>query len=208
VSFISHIYTALPANMTIPSVGIGGEIFKTDLDGDGWEGDIVPATNIGSFGRGVTAQSINNVINGYNSTAAGRLTPAGQALVGAGLFAPSQLISLGAVAPAIPAAPADQVNLDSLLVFDLRFGWVLKPQRWLGFLPESFTLEPTVAVFNLFNFANYDGPNQRLSGSLNGEPGSINGTTQALRANRNGLGSGVFALGAPRQFEFGVKVTF
>jgi len=208
VSFISHIYTALPANITIPSVGVGGEIFKTDLDGDGWEADIVPGTDIGSFGRGVSAQSINNVINGYNSTTAGHLTPAGQALVSAGLFAPSQLISLGAVAPTIRAAPADQVNLDSLLVFDLRFGWVLKPQRWLGFLPESFTLEPTVAVFNLFNFANYDGPNQRLSGSLNGEPGSINGTTQALRANRIGLGSGVFALGAPRQFEFGVKVTF
>jgi hypothetical protein len=208
VSLISHIYTALPATMTIPAVGTGGEIFQTDLTGDGTTSDPPPGTNIGSFGRGVSAQSINNIIDSYNSTAAGHLTPAGQALVSAGLFTPSQLSSLGAVTPAVLGAPAGQVNQDSLLAFDLRFGWVLRPQRWLHFLPETFTLQPTVAVFNLFNFANYDGPNQPLVGTLTGQPGSVNGTTQALRTNRIGLGSGVFALGAPRQFEFGVKVTF
>jgi hypothetical protein len=43
---------------------------------------------------------------------------------------------------------------------------------------------------------------------LSGEAGTVNGTTQGLRTNRIGLGSGVFALGAPRQFEFGVKFIF
>jgi len=73
---------------------------------------------------------------------------------------------------------------------------------------EDFTIEPTVAVFNLFNFANYDSFNAPLSGELNGGAGSVNGTTQGLRSNRIGLGTGVFSLGAPRQFEFGVRVTF
>jgi hypothetical protein len=98
--------------------------------------------------------------------------------------------------------------MDSLLTFDLRFGWVLKPGKKISRLGENFTIEPTVAIFNLFNFANYDSFNAPMSGELNGGAGSVNGTTQGARTNRIGLGTGVFGLGAPRQFEFGVKVTF
>jgi hypothetical protein len=48
-----------------------------------------------------------------------------------------------------------------------------------------------------------------LSGALNGTVGSVNGTVASERAtNRIGPGSGVFSLGAPRQFEFGVRLTF
>jgi hypothetical protein len=66
-----------------------------------------------------------------------------------------------------------------------------------------------VSAFNVLNFANFDGPGNRLSGALNGTPGSVNGTASADRAaNRIGPGSGVFSFAAPRQVQFGVKLTF
>ena len=44
---------------------------------------------------------------------------------------------------------------------------------------------------------------------LTAAPGSVNGTTQADRViNRVGLGTGVFALGAPRSIEFGTRIAF
>ncbi len=207
-SFISHIYSALPATLTIPAVGTGGEIFMTDLTGDGTTGDVLPGTNVGSFGRGINAGNINTYISNYNSHYAGQLTPAGQALVSAGLFTQAQLLALGAVAPSVSLAPAGQVNMDSLLAFDVRLAWEMKPHRIMHGISESVVVEPSVSIYNLFNFGNYDAPNDPLSGELNGQAGSVNGTTQALRTNRIGLGSGVFGLGAPRQFEWGVKVTF
>jgi hypothetical protein len=65
-----------------------------------------------------------------------------------------------------------------------------------------------VEVFNLFNFANFDPPGNRLSATLSGAAGSINGTTPGVRSNRYGLGSGSFAPGIPRAFQFGIRVDF
>jgi hypothetical protein len=59
------------------------------------------------------------------------------------------------------------------------------------------------------NFANFDGSANPLSGALSGIPGSVNGTSgRQPNSNRLGLGSGVFALGAPRAMEFSLKVSF
>jgi hypothetical protein len=70
-------------------------------------------------------------------------------------------------------------------------------------------LQPGVGFYNLFNFANFDLPPNVLAGVLNGTPGSINGTTAALRVtNRVGAGTGVFNLGAPRAMEFGMRIAF
>jgi hypothetical protein len=51
--------------------------------------------------------------------------------------------------------------------------------------------------------------NQSLNGLLTGAAGQINGTT-ALGHNLDwvGVGTGVYSLGAPRQLEFGVRLTF
>jgi hypothetical protein len=78
-------------------------------------------------------------------------------------------------------------------------------------------VEPTARFFNVFNFANF----QPLSGQLTnyfpgtGQPsvggaGSANGTPPGNSRDvlRLGQGSGVYNYGAPRQMEFGVKVTF
>ena len=65
-----------------------------------------------------------------------------------------------------------------------------------------------VEVFNLFNIANFDTPGNRLGAFLDAAPGSINGTSPGLRSNRYGLGSGSFAPGLPRAFQFGIRVDF
>ncbi|HVO63090.1 MAG TPA: carboxypeptidase regulatory-like domain-containing protein [Terriglobales bacterium] len=200
VNLLGHFYTALPATLTIPSTGGPGDIFQTDLTGDGTVGDVLPETNIGAFGRSVKVDQLNGVLSRFNSSVAGNLTPAGQALVNAQLFTEAQLTALGASIQKVPLAPAGEVGLGSLRTFDLK---VSRPIKW-----ERLEIEPSAGVYNLFNFANFDSPGQPLQGVLSGQPLSVNGTTSANRTNRVGLGSGVFALGAPRMFEWGLAVRF
>jgi hypothetical protein len=212
IGLIGHFYSPLPANLTLPVSGAPGGIFVTDLTGDGTgdgtlvsnggAGDILPGTNIGSFGRSVTGSNINNVIANYNNNFAGHPTPAGQALVNAGLFSTTQLQELGGVAPMVQAAPPGQANMAWLRAMDLKLSWVYG-------LKERVTIEPGVSLFNVFNFSNFDGPNNPLSGVLDGSRGSANGTSgQQPNGNRLGLGSGVFGLGSPRVIEFALKLSF
>jgi len=226
VSFVTHWYSALPKSLLLPA----GSIFTSDLTGDGTfagdtrgsQGDLLPGTNIGSFGRDVSVSGLTNLINGFNTNVAGKtLTPAGQALVSAGLFTQAQLLALGATPQPIVLPPAGQVGLDSFFTFDVRLGWVIHPNKFFRTLPERVTVEPQVQFFNIFNRQNFDSPSQPLSGILNGSVGSLNGTTRfdqagcpadvtkcTGRTNLASIGSGVFALGAPRQMEWGIKVSF
>jgi hypothetical protein len=214
LGFIAQFASPLPQTLFIPaSDGVGGEIFRSDVTGDGAfggqsqtgassYGDILPGTNIGSFGRGVKADGLNTLIDTYNANFGNHLTPAGQTLVNAGLLSQSQMIQLGAETPAIAAAPAGNTGLAWLKTFDITLSRPLK-------LGDRFVLEPSVSAFNVLNFANFDGSGNRLSGVLNGTPGTINGTTATERAaNRIGPGSGVFSLAAPRQLQFGLKIIF
>ena len=158
------------------------------------------------------------MLDNYNNTTALNLTPAGQVLVQNGLFTPAQLGvgdslcynnpnqqpigSLCAVAPPVPLAPAGQVNLAWLRALDLRLSWVHAVR-------EKVTIETSAGFYNLFNFANFDLPGNSLGGALTGTQGQINGTTrEAHNVNRVGVGTGVYSLGAPRQIEFGLRVTF
>jgi hypothetical protein len=68
---------------------------------------------------------------------------------------------------------------------------------------------PSVGFYNLFNFANFDLPGNMLNGLLTGAAGQINGTTsEAHNITRVGVGTGVYSLGAPRQIEFGLRLSF
>ncbi len=201
-SIISHFYSGLPLNLIVPDTGSAGEIFRTDFTGDGTVQDLLPGTNVGAFNRQFGASGLGSAINNYNSTVANQPTPAGQVLVANGLMTVAQLQALGGVAPTIQAPPPGQVNMGSLRSFDLRFSWAHK-------FKERFEIEPSCGIFNIFNFANFDLPPNTLNGILTGTPGSVNGTTQADRiTNRVGLGTGVFALGAPRAIEFGLRIAF
>ena len=213
VSWLSRVNTALPTTLRLPfACSCPAEIFLTDLTGDGSGHDVLPGTQLGAFGRSVKLDQLNKIISNFNRGVAGGLTPASQALATAGLFTPDQLKALGAVVPSVPLAPAGQVALDSFVADDIRVSWRVRPARYLHRVNESLIIEPTMDIFNAFNVANYDPPNgsttSTLSGVLDGTPGSVNGTTQAQRTNRYGLGSGVFSVGLPRSLQFGVRVTF
>ena len=74
---------------------------------------------------------------------------------------------------------------------------------------RQLSFQPSVSFYNLLNFANFNIPGNVLSGILSGGAGSLNGTTYAgANSVRVGVGTGVFALGAPRTIEFGMKMTF
>jgi hypothetical protein len=213
LALTTHWDTASPLNLTLPQAGTPGEIFRTDVTGDGTVGDIVPGSNVGAFGRSIKAGDLNNFINSYNSNSAGKLTPAGQALVAAGLFTSSQLTSLGAVTPTLALAPPGQVGVSPIFTFDMHASWELKLAKVMHALPERVVLEPQIALFNVFNYQNHDPFGNVLSGVLNGSVGSANGTTAHGPLGRSNLvtpgsSSGVNWYAVPRQAEFGVKLSF
>jgi len=228
-SAIGHIDSPLPLTLFLPRDGAAGagDIFISDVTGDGTVGDVVPGSNVGAFGHSVKSGDLNNFINGYLSKSAGQLTPAGQAVVAAGLMTPADLTALGGVTPgACPAgqtsflangvipcisnAPGNNAGLGWLKSVDLRLGWAYKVR-------ERVTLQPAVTFYNAFNFANFDGPANLPSGILGGSPGfNINNVTNFTTGDctncKSGTritpGSGTFSLGAPRELEFALKISF
>jgi hypothetical protein len=99
-------------------------------------------------------------------------------------------------------APAGQQNYSWLKTFDTTLAWTYT-------FKERLTIKPSVGIYNLFNFVNFDLPTSMMSGLLTGSTGSVNGTDyNGHFANRVGAGTGVYTLGSPRQIEFGLKVIF
>jgi Carboxypeptidase regulatory-like domain len=219
---IFHFDSPLASALAVPTTGIGpGEIFRTDFTGDGTVGDPIPGTKQGSFMRGVSLGDLPNVVNNYNNAVADNLTPAGQLLVSEGLFTAQQLgvgnqlcvnnpanVSAGAacaVAPLLSTVVPGEVGLTWLKTFDMSLTWMGK----VNIKEREISIEPSASFYNLLNFANFNIPGNVLSGILTGGPGSLNGTTYAsANSVRVGVGTGVFALGAPRTIEFGLKLTF
>jgi hypothetical protein len=215
LSTISHLASPLPLSVSIPQQyggGVAGEIFRSDVTGDGTVGDLLPNTSIGSTGKYSTS-SLNKVISSYNESFAGKLTPASQVLVNSGLFSGQQLVSLGAYSPLIKSLPGNNAEATWLKTTDIRLTWPFQ-------VNERLKIEPLVSVFNIFNFSNFGGPGYQLSGVLDGAPGtSLNNSTSAgqcgnsttfcsTRQDRILPGSGTYGNATPRQMEFGVRFTF
>jgi hypothetical protein len=219
MSVMSHFWSPLSNTLVVPNTNLGpGEIFRTDFTGDGTVQDPMPGTHVGNFDRGINAADINKAITNYNNTVAGQATPAGQVLIQNGLFTLAQLQQMGdGVAPHVclappavdpnpictaPTYPGGQVNLSWLRAFDLKFAWSHT-------FKERVTIQPSIGFYNVFNFGNFDLPSATMSGLLTGSAGEINGTTPTdHNIERVGVGTGVYALGAPRQIEFGLQITF
>ena len=222
VGTVGHIYSPLPQDILLPGGGLGG-IFQTDVTGDGsgdgsgpyGNGDPIPGTKLGAFGRKIKVNDLNGFLTNYNNTLAGTATPAGQVLINNNLFTLAQLQSLGGVLPQVALAPKGQVGLGWLKTFDLKLSYPRK-------IGERFSVEPGISIFNAFNNANFDLPNAPIGATLNlvacdptAPPstnncnGTINSTTSVQHNNNRVLpGSGVFDLGAPRVVEFGLKISF
>jgi len=222
---IGHFYSALPQTLTLAPTGTAGGMFVTAVNGDGTGdgygpngsngtlGGILPGTNLGSFGRNINGANINQAISNYNGSFAGKPTPAGEALINAGLFTQAELTQLGAVMPVVNSAPPNEAQNSWLRDLDLSLNWTYK-------VKERLELQPQVSFFNVPNFSNFDAPKNTLSGvlSLAGQPGlpaqtpavgTVNGTSGAQpNSLRVGLGSGVFGLGSPRVLELSLKINF
>jgi hypothetical protein len=214
LGLVSHFYSPLSSVIAIPNSGSSGEIFRSDFTGDGTVQDPMPGTKLGSFGRDVNAAGLTGLINNYNQNVAGTATPAGQVLVSNGLMTVSQLQSLGGVAQSVcPPPPTADPNCVNSAGSQQNFGWLRALDlklAWRHTIAERFTIEPSVGFYNLMNFANFNLPPTTMNGLLFGPgSGSINGTTRSdQEAFRVGNGTGVYSLGAQRQIEFGLRLTF
>jgi hypothetical protein len=215
VSMIAHLASPLPLSTLVPQQdggGVAGEIFRSDVTGDGTVGDLLPATTIGSTGK-YSAHTLTNNIKFYDLNYAGQLTPAGSALTNAGLFSQFQLHALGAYAPFIQPLAPHAAEATWLKTMDFHVSRQFQ-------VTDRVKLEPDVAVFNIFNWANFGGPGGQLSGVLNAAPGTSlnNASSGGFCGNSTGYctsrldrvlpGSGTYANGAPRQLEFGLRVIF
>ena len=214
IGLISHFYSPLASSIDAANTGSAGDIFRTDFTGDGTIQDPLPGTKFGSFDRGIDAAGLANLINNYNSNQANQATPAGKVLIANGVMTLPQMQALGGVSPVIcPPAPTSQAGCNNSPGSQVNFGWLRATDlklAWRHTIKERFSVEPSVGVYNLFNFANFNLPPTTMFGVLNGPgTGSINGTTRSdQEAFRVGNGTGVYSLGSQRQIEFGLRLTF
>ncbi|GBC82543.1 hypothetical protein HRbin10_01670 [bacterium HR10] len=203
--------TAGPVNLFVPALGAvtgANTLFTTDLNGDGTIGttpqvDVLPGTRIGDFGRKIKSwRDLNRVIQAFNQNFAGKLTPAGQALVRAGIFTEEQLRKLGAVIQPIPLVPENNPwPFHNVFNLDLRITRpiVIEDAKFV----KNLRIEPYFDAFNVFNRRSVGG----YPGTLGGGFGSFNfdyAGTRRLGELRDARGY----LQDPRIVQFGFRVEF
>ena len=91
-------------------------------------------------------RELNDVITAYNTNVAGHITPHGARLVSAGLFSEAQLVQLRAISPRLALVPLE--NPDP---FVNRFNADWRLSRPIKIWKETWLLEPSFSVFNVFN---------------------------------------------------------
>jgi hypothetical protein len=213
VGLVGHFSSAAPTSLTLDGSQGAGGIFISDITGDGTIADLAPGTTPGSYMHSITPKNLAGYISNFNSTYAGKLTPAGQALVNAGILTQSQLIAIGATIQPI-ASSASNVALanPTFRGLDASFSYPIP----LAKLREGLSLEPEIDFYNLGNFSNFNNNNSGIllnttsAGTSNQTGGYLTGpnTYANLDANRIQRGSGTFNQGAPRTTEFKLKLNF
>jgi hypothetical protein len=224
LNLVGHFYSPPAQTLELPQLTNGGEIFASDWLGTGLSAAAPPepvtGTQVGQFERATNITNLYNVITNYNHNYAGGLTPAGQCLAGNTSLCPglvdgpqvltqADLSALGWVMPTLDKVANQAVGIPWLKSTDLK---VSRPFR----IKDRFTVEPSASVFNVFNFWNAFLPGNLAGASLlpgsNGilAPNVVGGVTpgSSLTPFRASFQSGTFALGAPRQFEFGLRISF
>jgi hypothetical protein len=230
LSMVGHFYSPLPQNLLLPELTHGGEIFASDWLGAGLGSagapEPLPGTQIGQFQRSTNIDNLQAVINSYNHTFANNLTPAGACLVannvpsgdqfkcpglisGPEVMTPSDMVALGWVLPTVDSVAPYALGIPWLKTMDMRASWPIK-------VKERVTIEPSASVFNVFNLVNSFLPGNLPGASLlpgqNGllAPNVLGGVNSpsGFAPFRAGFQSGTYAFGAPRRFEFGLRISF
>jgi hypothetical protein len=122
VSLISQIVSKPPLTPTISSI---------DPTGQGINVFALPGVQWNSFGRDIGVDDLKNLVDQYNQTQAGKITPRNQTY------------------PRI-TLPADFDNGDTFVSQDLRLARIIR-------IKENTQLQLIGEVFNVFNFANHAG---------------------------------------------------
>jgi hypothetical protein len=224
LSTIGHFYSPLPQSLLLPELTNGGEIFATDWLGSGLgsagDPEPLPGTQIGQYQHSTNIGNLQKTINSYNHTFAASLTPAGNCLVanhascpglisGPMVMTSQDMTALGWVMPTLDSVANHALAAPWLKTMDMRLSWPIK-------VKDRVTIEPSASAFNVFNFANAFQAGNMPSASLlpgpNGvlAPNVVGGVASGSSYTpfRTSLQSGTFALGAPRQFEFGLRISF
>jgi hypothetical protein len=215
VAMIGHFFSAPAQSLTLDATQGGtAQIFQTDVDGDGTTGDLVPGSGPGYYEHQIKGGNLNTLINNYNATSAGQPTPAGQALIAAGLLTQQQLVALGGVQQPLAAAPSNPLNNAALRTFDFSANYPIRLSRFR----EGLSIVPGVAMYNVFNMSNFNSipsiPNNSTGILLNtadaGTPGYYNGPNDQSVLNQARIvrNSGTFDQGGPRTTEFKLQVNF
>lgn len=207
LGFIGHFESAEPTNLAIDDQGGGaGSIFTSDVNGDGQIGDLMPGTRPGAYMRQYGPNSLNKLINSYNATYAGQLTPAGQTLVNQGLFTSTQLSQLGAVLPTLATAPSHAYPNSPLRTLDADATYPIH----LKWFPEQMNIEPAVTMYNVLNMGNFSGPTGTILTPADQSEGYVNGDYNFAVKNSGRVTrkTGTFDQGAPRATEFSLKLNF
>jgi hypothetical protein len=121
---------------------------------------------------------------------------------------PSDMVALGWVMPTVNSVAPYALGIPWLKTLDMRAAWPIK-------VGDRVTIEPSASVFNVFNLVNTFLPGNLPGASLvPGQNGllapNVLGGVSSVSSNpfRAGFQSGTYATGAPRQFEFGLRISF
>ncbi|MEK6396481.1 MAG: carboxypeptidase regulatory-like domain-containing protein [Terriglobus sp.] len=212
IGLIGHFRSAPASNLTLDNT-VSSDIFQSDVDGDGQAGDLAPGTNPGAFMRSVKPGNLKQFIANYNAAQAGRVTPAGQSLINAGLITQAQLVALNAVQQPLYSPNLPVFGNSWFRTMDASFGYPIHLRK----ISETFSLTPTVAMYNVANFSNWGGTTTTLLNTSNaGAAGAdsatyVNGENPYLATKdqfRTQRGAGTYDQGGLRSTEFQLKLTF
>ena len=153
IGIVGHFYSAAPTTLTLDNPLTTGNIFQTDVTGDGTVGDLVPGTLPGDYMHRIKPTNLGAFIQNFNATSANTLTPAGQVLVNSGLFTQQQLVAIGAAIQPISQLPqARALGNSAIRTLDVNFSYPIRLNRF----HEGMSLEPAISFYNVANLSNFN----------------------------------------------------
>ena len=155
---IGHFYSPLSSPAIVGSTGDGGQIFQTDFTGSGVGSQPLPGTTNGSFMRDFAVNGLIQPSAATTRRLRARQLRREQPLHSSGLFTQRTVADHRRQSPpTLPPAPADQLLFPWVRTFDFRLSWSHT-------FHDRIKIEPSVSIFNLFNFSNFNLPPGAMSG--------------------------------------------